>query len=179
MAKKLIRKKKSVKRPVRIKPIPLSSAKNALELVQEVKAHILAEPLRVDMGITTDKRESKDNGPACGTVGCFAGWIALLSGKITQKEVLTGADGDKDAITEAENLLGADIHYDLPADNDNHYGYVEAFDSGHDIAHYGVGTKAYAEAVGRRIDRFIDRNRAALKARKLNVRTVTALVPVE
>src|SRR5271154_2234349 len=53
------------------------------ELFENVKAHILAEPLRLDMeeGLRTSSVAP------CGTAGCIAGWAAILSGRITHAEV--------------------------------------------------------------------------------------------
>lgn len=49
------------------------------KLLRKVQKHILAEPRRLDMnvlGYTLDVIEKTD--PPCGTVGCIAGWAALL-----------------------------------------------------------------------------------------------------
>lgn len=70
--------------------IPKSKAKTAYSLLSEVCAVIAAEPLRYDQW-TWGRREgdmSPDDltfhayvFPACGTVGCVAGWVATLKSK--------------------------------------------------------------------------------------------------
>lgn len=45
-----------------------------VELLERVKAHILEEPRRLDMGLWAD---SEGEAP-CGTVGCIAGWAIIL-----------------------------------------------------------------------------------------------------
>lgn len=51
-----------------------------VELLEKVKQHILEEPKRLWMGDWAFKVSPTDeNAPACGTVGCIAGWASLLS----------------------------------------------------------------------------------------------------
>lgn len=60
-------------------------------LLKRIKAHILKEPKRLDMNLLVDIKHNETIGyelpntkdrqwPACGTVGCIAGWAVLLSG---------------------------------------------------------------------------------------------------
>lgn len=49
-----------------------------VELLQKVKAHILEEPKRLKMS-QWGRKVDPFTGPACGTVGCIAGWAAFLS----------------------------------------------------------------------------------------------------
>lgn len=62
--------------------IPKSKAKTAYGLLSEVRTLILAEPLRYNQHDWLSRKE--DHGdlrirfPACGTVGCVAGWVATL-----------------------------------------------------------------------------------------------------
>lgn len=57
-----------------------------IELLKKVRAHILEEPKRLFMpGFLARKVSDDDEGaeryPACGTIGCYAGWIYELSGE--------------------------------------------------------------------------------------------------
>lgn len=55
-----------------------------VELLNRVKAHILEEPKRLFMpGFLARKGDDEDvdRYPACGTIGCYAGWICVLSGE--------------------------------------------------------------------------------------------------
>lgn len=65
--------------------LPKSTATNAYELLDEVKALILAEPRRYNQRtwVALGKHGPDYNGapmgfPACGTVCCIAGWIVML-----------------------------------------------------------------------------------------------------
>lgn len=65
--------------------IPKSKAKNAHELLSEVAALILAEPKRYSQHRYLSLREdahrfTETKFPACGTVGCVAGWVVALKG---------------------------------------------------------------------------------------------------
>src|ERR1700739_464311 len=57
--------------------------KEAVKLLRQVKDHILEEPKRLSMGswmviYPTGFPTSASWLPACGTVGCIAGWTVLL-----------------------------------------------------------------------------------------------------
>lgn len=69
------------------KALPKSKAKNAYDLLSEVVAIVLAEPKRYDQARFIERRADGDTVPrgfpACGTVGCVAGWIVTLKGPPT------------------------------------------------------------------------------------------------
>lgn len=99
---------------MRVKALPRSKAKTAYDLIGELITEILAEPARLYMdnwvvsyknrvfmrfygGWTSDKTAALNNGydnmldakgPACGTVGCAAGWICLLRGDVPAIDVV-------------------------------------------------------------------------------------------
>ena len=61
--------------------IPKSKAKTAYDLLSEVRALILEEPLRYNQSVWLLK-QGRDDGityPSCGTIGCVAGWVATLT----------------------------------------------------------------------------------------------------
>ena len=72
--------------------IPKSKAKNAYELLNEVKALILGEPKRYQQSMwirRISKGDRRDEFPACGTVACVGGWVATLKRKAVD-EVTAG-----------------------------------------------------------------------------------------
>lgn len=142
-----------------LKAIPLSKAKTAYGLLRDVQRVILAEPTRVNMGVFTapaDDVARINRRPACNTVGCFAGWVNVLS--VGRLAAMNADD------FQAENLLGHDLNYRLPTGLQH---YVFNGGGGDACGTTDPGTPAHARAVVRRIDGFIKRNLKALKARKL------------
>lgn len=128
-----------------------SNAKNAYDLMSDIKEYILEEPKRVFMGdwLITDMGDIEDiletTGPACGTVGCIAGNAVML----------TDADREKDTCRTALNLLGGDnkilrnqLQYRLFLDTEVHARY---------------GTKKYARIVAQRIVKFQQEHEQALR----------------
>lgn len=73
--------------------IPKSKAKNAYELLSEVRALILAEPKRYNQGIwelhaipgVVDRFDAPLGVPQCGTVACVAGWVNTLKPRNDQE----------------------------------------------------------------------------------------------
>ena len=65
----------------RLQAIPRSKAKTAWGLCQDVIRTIKEEPKRVDMAVFTANLLPQNGGPACGTIGCLAGWICHLAEK--------------------------------------------------------------------------------------------------
>jgi hypothetical protein len=149
--------------------IPRSSAKTTLGLLRAVKRAILQEPRRANMGVYTCKLQPTTQyfhpAPTCGTVGCFAGWVSILAGQ-----------GLVDDDAPAKRLLGDDLDYTFETAGwvRNYYGELvhpteHVFNSGTGDACANTlpGTRAHAKAVAARIDRFIEKNYALLKGRKL------------
>ncbi len=142
---------------MKLKAIPLSRAKTAWGLLQDVKRRMLEEPKRVEMDNWVEKRHPEDGGPACGTVGCFAGWVCLLKGKPRGKSPT------------AMRILGANCDYVMPSTIDSYWGSDSVFtdsQSGGDIKGK-QGTMTYARSVVKRIDGFMKRNKAKLKAKRV------------
>jgi hypothetical protein len=142
-----------------VKGIPRSKAKNAYDLLSEVARLILAEPKRyaqefyLSHGMPNGKPNSAALAgyPACGTVGCVAGWVTTLKATTESPFLHTGQ--------KAENILGLST---------NQAG--ELFDAS---ALYGVTdgdipppqTRAYAKLGAKHIRLFQRRYRAQLKAK--------------
>lgn len=136
-----------------------SKPKTAYELLQRVCEHILEEPRRYNQErwLMRGKRYIKDFGlsaPACGTVGCRAGWIVLLhdgmKAKVTDETCSTG--------WRAAQILGLDVP---------RYGNA-TFDlfAGGGVSGK-VGTKTYAERGAAGIRVFMAEHKFHLKARLL------------
>lgn len=136
--------------------LPKSKAKTAYGLLSDVRRVILAEPKRYNQTFWIARLNGKNNAfgldpqiepvPACGTVGCIAGWVATL--KRGQRF------GWIDAPKIARKTLGIS---DDQAD--------QLF-SGHAVV--GVcGTPAYAKAGANLIARFQQKHAAQLRATKV------------
>ena len=86
--------------------IPTSKAKTAYGLLSEVRRLILEEPLRYCQGDWLKRLEDYSDAnsqyaptfPACGTIGCVAGWVATLKGPTNQRYSLVSEV--------AESILG-------------------------------------------------------------------------
>lgn len=118
---------------------------------------MLAEPKRVDMEVFIDDWLPSEGGPACGTVGCFAGWVVLLHGTDTRSR--------PDVADRARELLGPDCDYYTVSDGAFK---ADVFSSGNeDDIKGGIGTERYARSVVARIEKFQRINEKILKAKKL------------
>lgn len=148
------------------KELPLSNAKTAYSLLQDVKKAILEEPKRVNM-TTYYKETTRRNAPACGTVGCFAGWVCILAGIRKENSYDLSVDDDG-----AREVLGDNLDYDTA----NGYNVFNSGD-GDDCKNTKPGTVEHARAVVNRINRFMQVNKAKLIKRKLG-RGPAPIVPL-
>lgn len=131
------------------KSIPKSRAKTAYGLLSEIRALILAEPKRYDQ--TTFIARENDawsfvlglKMPACGTVGCVAGWVATLKGPRDFSY--------EDASMIAEDILGVPCH--------------DLFNGG--AVKQRPQTAAHAKAGAHHIAKFQKEHRAQLLAKKV------------
>jgi hypothetical protein len=77
--------------------LPKSTAKTAYRLLTEIRGLILAEPKRYNQsrfiaranGVGLADTHTELGFPACGTVGCVAGWVATLKHSASFKYVQT------------------------------------------------------------------------------------------
>src|SRR5678815_691170 len=92
--------------------LPWFQGGSAYRLMRAVRQVILEEPRRMDMGCTVraplerydiQGRAYTEPGPACGTIGCIAGWMHILTAS-TETQVYT-----KDPIGVALHLLPQSI----------------------------------------------------------------------
>lgn len=143
-----------------LRALPVSRAKTAWGLLTNVKRAILREPKRANMRCFMRDRGPEDGGPACGTVGCFAGWVALLGApQYSRENLATNADYI------AVRLLGDGLNYRTAGRTNE---WVFNGGQGDTCAKTAPGTVAHAKAVATRITKFMRVNRTALKARKLS-----------
>ena len=138
----------------KLKAIPRSKAKTAWGLCADVIRVIMAEPKRADIGSYITKESPKSGGPACGTVGCFAGWLTLLKG---------GREG-MSVGQHAVSLLGNNIDYRTVGPNRD---YVFNSGEGDTCGTTIPGTLSHACAIAARIRKFMTVNEKALRARKV------------
>jgi hypothetical protein len=117
-------------------------------LLRKIQAHILEEPLRVDMDNWMGTVNQYGQSPACKTVGCIAGWACVLE-PTQNKEIVLGVK------LTAMDLLG--IGHDL-ADKLFYPAYwYHGWPS--KLEDLRVGTPAYAQVVSDYIDYFIEQHR--------------------
>jgi len=135
--------------------IPKSKAKNAYELLDEVKKLILAEPKRYNQENWMVKQ--KDYGQTlpydarkgfsqCGKVACVAGWVATLKPGI----------GGGSLAERARQILGI-----------GHVQSYELFDGAAISLSLEPQTPAYAKAGVEHIERFQERHQEQLLAQKV------------
>lgn len=140
------------------------------ELLFAVKDAVLAEPKRIDMCTwirhfqTFSSFLDLDEQPACGTVGCLAGWAAVLCRPFTFEGEVTpnrmgGRLADRASVV-MEHVLGWERRPDTYT---NHRTVGDLF-TGDASREFGEphmpspGTVAQAELVARRIDLYLDRH---------------------
>jgi hypothetical protein len=107
-------------------------------LLKKVKKHILAEPKRINMNTWGRDSDEGEPQPACGTVGCIAGWIVFLSKPKSKWDFWKSSD----IRSEATRLLRMKDWQ------------VDGLFSPYGV--YGEpGTRDHAKSVAKRIDYFI------------------------
>lgn len=184
---------RSTREPIevsRFMPALFQSGGTAWDLCEEVCRDMLEEPKRVNMTIiTANSREFNRTAnlteifpagvPACGTAGCFAGWITLkVYPEIRDLSCVA-------IISDADRLLGDDLDYWL--DRPRVVAEINCsckeckvplggrlrvyvFDAGTKGDIEGkIGTQLYAESVVKRIREFMVLNEDKLKARRITI----------
>ncbi len=143
---------------------PKSTATTVLGLLDDIKAHILAEPKFANMRQFCENTIGGQ--PSCQTTGCFAGWALMLAGLNTTKVNASSFMG-----ATAERLLGVGLKYAFGRERKYHFFNAGAGDS---INRYRPGTRQYAQAMANRIDQFIRLNggRKALANKPLDADTL-------
>jgi hypothetical protein len=132
-----------------------------VKLLRKVKRHILAEPKRLDMDFVASEIIAGPRAPRCGTVGCIAGWSALLASPVIPATVagrlaLMGWDSGKKALelteSEVNRLFNEPWLVYGPRKRDGAVGWPEKFAK----AYLGAKTpRQRAGITARRIEHFI------------------------
>jgi len=134
----------------KLKPITISKARTAWTLLKDVRKHMAEEPKRVDMRSVFYLKYPEQGGPPCGTVGCFAGNIAIKAGIRTN-------------IFNVQLLLGPLQYHCVGSHN------FDVFNAGTGDACGTTcpGTAWHLNAVLDRVDHFMRINEKRLKARTI------------
>lgn len=157
----------------------------ALQLLQTVRALVLAEPKRLDMEhwVRQDDKQGLvsasacyDAVPECGTVGCIAGWCTIVAGYdptyagFDAAKLLGGTKAEINAFDKWECLPGTKVK-----DRFSNLFYPKNWpaDLRERLAHTQQGTPEYATIVAERIDRFIADNKRRLAGVSLAKRRAT------
>lgn len=137
--------------------LPPTTAATAFDLLKEVRGLILADPRRYAQPEVLYHRKPGtvlDMGwdgsvvvPPCGTVGCRAGWIVELVGKMKEEDTLVAAT----------RILGLTVHETSP------------FFSGSAAGSAQCGTKAHARDGARGITEFMKTYKTQLQATPIRV----------
>lgn len=157
----------------KLTPLPVSKARNAYELMQEVNRTILEEPKRLYMGswVTAFKEtrietrlsdRMKFCTPSCGTVGCYAGWVTLLKlnqnlYSMAEEEALVLLTGERYPVYDS-------VEYRLRSALDNAFCNTEVYADPFMFRELTPGTRAYARAVVKRFRAIMDQYEDVLKA---------------
>jgi hypothetical protein len=99
---------------MKAQPIPRSQATTAYDLLSDVVAVVLAEPKRLRMAVPLwlDVRKLLDDAPACGTVGCVAGWTVMLKDRPSNVDFsVCERAGDILGLTERQQM---ELFYTFP-----------------------------------------------------------------
>lgn len=132
---------------------PSTTATNAYELLDDIKATILAEPRRMRMAdfFTNPAWLSAESVPACGTIGCIAGHVLYKTHNSTLDRWYGRTPGEV-----AARILGFHSSYDVAIQ--------ELFYNGALVSDVCQGTPEHAAAVARLITAFQEKHEARLRA---------------
>lgn len=156
--------------------IPRSQAHNSYELLQEVKAAVLAEPRRVIMEEwlcktpvmihnTETGKDEETRLPACGTVGCIAGWMTLLKASRFERTDENYNDLRIHASDRALDFLPSSVYLQARR---LFWGTIEDPSSLYPFPPKELyGTDEYVTHVAANIDRFCRAHEAELRAHAL------------
>lgn len=153
-----------------------SKATNAYDLVTDVIAAVLQEPRRLNMGFYLSDTTGENDSPACGTVGCFAGWAIVL--RFGRAGAFRQYMADNEELWDAgERLLSGGNRSAIKWETVTYTSLVFSPDArlhvfsglGDDIKGKSPGTPEYADAVAGRLRHFQEVNATALQAVHFNL----------
>lgn len=155
-------------------PLPVSHATNAYELMEDVNRTILEDPKRLNMESWVSVFKGRDvtrggiyaikvyEEPACGTVCCYAGWVATLTGA----NPLYGLAADRVALRTLGGAANGVLRRDLYAAFINTEVPVLEDEDGWTLR---PGTPSYAAAVIARFQAIMDKHEAHLRATSVRI----------
>ena len=158
MAKTMRRKttRKVARKRAAKESLPRTTATTPIGILKDVVKTIREEPLRYNQGDWIHKPDETEVGPACGTICCVAGWVAVLTRPKSDKDATQVQRGD--VALNARRRLGLDIEQaDRLFDGDPPE--VKA-------SYAPPGSRAYMEAGVRHIESFM-RSELGYKGPKL------------
>src|SRR6185437_2038910 len=140
-------------------PLPESKATNVYDLLQDLYRVIEQEPTRLDMAasilaIRGKRYYSTDTTglPPCGTVGCYAGWINILTRNPSEHNI--------GGITPKIEGNGGTLQIVAPKGSGLDYKFYNLFFENFPTADYG--TPEYGEQALARLKKFITDNEEQL-----------------
>lgn len=151
----------------RLKPeanyFPKTRAKTAWGLMKAVNRVLLSEPQRLYMGNWISSFQNREQSyqeeslaPRCGSVGCYAGWVAMLH---FGREVF-GVQSNVLALLVGDNSPGT---YQLRMQLTEAFLNTTVLDPQGNLLRRG--TKPYARAIVARFERIMEEHKTFLKAR--------------
>lgn len=127
-----------------------------VERLQQIKAHILEEPRRLNMsGWIWTNQEGTDWAPPCGTMGCLAGWAMLLFDPHTARQYV---QGDTDVMPEDRGAELLELEYEQAKRLFYQTHWPGDLSERYEDAAVARNYPARAQATADRIDRFIATN---------------------
>jgi hypothetical protein len=144
--------------------LPVSKAKTAYGLLREIQQWSREAPERMRMAVEVRRGKALQDAeelmgwkrPACGAVGCVAGWV-VLSKRLTDPVSNYGMSFNHESPMEkAQQVLGLTSRQ-----------YDELFTPSRLVNSRHQGTRRHAQAVIRHIDRFITKYRSQLRWTKV------------
>lgn len=161
-----------------LQPLPVSRATNAYELMEDVNAAILAEPCRLNMTAWVKMFQNIQNIssvdgsiPACGTIGCYAGWTTFLHDQRPEWDPLRVENRALAVLTHTSPIWGSGLDSSSLRGRlrsaFNEISVTESIQSGVTkgrILKLKQGTRRYARAVVKRFERIMAQFEQELKA---------------
>ena len=142
----------------KLQAIPRSNAKTAWGLCQDVIRAIKKDPKRADMAVFGATLLPQYGGPACGTIGCLAGWICRLAGK----------PGTRANDIVAKHIIDPKAQLDYFTVGPQDF-YVFNAGDGDRCETTPPSSRAHAHAVVTRMKKFMRINETKLKAQRIAV----------
>lgn len=156
--------------------IPKSRAKNSYELLNDVVKVMREEPKRVRFGdwlMTFAGNKFSKDVPACGTIGCIAGWCIAV--RAPSANILEEIELQQNSHESPRQIAHRLFPLDLKSEVDDLFGVT--IWSTYSNVEGTPGTHEHARSVIRRIRQFQKSHTRALKEFSLKPKLQTAGIP--